>query len=148
MTDARSCAFEGCDQPAYQRRNWCNRHYFQLYRNGAMGVDKSRAGRTWAHSHGYSIRTADHPLALRRKDGAVYVHRLVLWEMLGPGSHPCHWCGNPVTWAVSHPAPGALEVDHVDGDKGNNASANLVPSCHGCNTRRANGRRRARGAVS
>lgn len=42
-----------------------------------------------------------------------------------------------VTWEILHPRKGALTVDHLDGDRTNNALSNLVPSCHPCNAARA-----------
>lgn len=71
--------------------------------------------------------------AVARKDGWALEHRLILFNATGPGAHPCHWCGTPVTWDLRPPAVGALEVDHVDRDTRNNDPLNLVPACHPCN---------------
>lgn len=78
-----------------------------------------------------------HPLASR--SGQVLEHRLVLFGKIGPGAHACHWCGRQVEWRTGSEAIRALVVDHVDHDKSNNAEANLVPSCNGCNGRRLKG---------
>lgn len=59
---------------------------------------------------------------------------MLLWEHLGTGSQPCHWCGLVVDWLT--PFPAGLVVDHVDANRRNNALANLVPSCAPCNSRR------------
>lgn len=75
------------------------------------------------------LAAAGHPLAMG--DGHVYEHRAVLYEKVGPGAHPCHWCGAVVTWGVD------LETDHLDGDKTNNDPANLMPACQACNSWRA-----------
>lgn len=77
---------------------------------------------------------ASHPLA-RGAAGSVGEHRVVLFEKIGPGSHPCAWCGTPVAW---FPKTGEkrLETDHVDNDGLNNDPANLEPSCSACNGRR------------
>jgi hypothetical protein len=77
-----------------------------------------------------------HPLADER--GAVSTHRAVLYEKLGPGSHPCHWCGAPLTWQPVGLARrrGSIRTDHLDGNPRNNDPANLVPSCNGCNVKR------------
>lgn len=79
----------------------------------------------------------NHPLA--NKQGRVYQHRFVLYETIGAGSHPCHWCGRDLHWGRSYPPhPDALTADHLDGVKTNNDPTNLVPSCPSCNTSRAN----------
>lgn len=73
-----------------------------------------------------------HPLA--HASGRVRIHRAALWEKIGPGSHPCHWCGLTVDWFVKP----LIQADHVDGDTRNNDPANLVPSCAACNGTRHN----------
>lgn len=79
------------------------------------------------------IQSPDHPLATGK--GSVAEHRLVLYEKIGPGPHPCHWCQAPVDWLPGErTAAGALTADHVDNDSRNNAPENLVPSCHRCNS--------------
>jgi hypothetical protein len=86
----------------------------------------------------YRYVTVDsvHPLAVglkARSDGRTVIaeHRLVLFDKIGPGMHPCHWCGAAVEWGST------LRTDHIDNDGQNNDPSNLVASCHGCNTRRA-----------
>lgn len=86
---------------------------------------------TIVHSHGYlEVYLPTHPLAAA--NGRVYEHRLVLFGRIGAGEHPCHWCGRSVSWDDK-----SLEVDHLDHDRANNAAANLVPSCHRCNSQRS-----------
>ncbi len=81
-------------------------------------------------------RLRGHPLA--DKSGAVRVNRAVLYEKIGPGSHPCHWCGATVTWmAAPSFAPGCLIADHIDWNTNNNDPSNLVPSCNPCNSTRS-----------
>lgn len=92
---------------------------------------------TNARTEGYRTRyLPDHPLA--DAHGIVREHRLVLYEKIGPGSHPCHWCEAIVTWQSYKDGrqTGVLVSDHVDGNVQNNDPPNLVPSCFGCNRRR------------
>ena len=80
-----------------------------------------------------------HPLAM--KGGYVPQHRAVLYALIGPGEHECHWCGVSVAWGTTGMKAcykGVLVVDHVDGDKSNNGGSNLVPSCSACNINRSN----------
>jgi hypothetical protein len=74
-----------------------------------------------------------HPLGSR-----VSEHRIILYRLIGPGEHPCHWCRTPVSWTPGgRTREGSLVVDHLDGDRKNNAPENLAPSCHGCNCNRS-----------
>jgi hypothetical protein len=77
----------------------------------------------------------DHPLSDAVR-GRVPVHRKVLYDIIGPGTHPCHWCQKPVTWGLTGTKSGSLIVDHIDDDGSNNEPGNLVPSCHRCNVTR------------
>lgn len=81
-----------------------------------------------------------HPLAFNAK-GQVSEHRAVLWAKIGPGEHPCHWCGTTVQWCFgrrqgSRPAD-ELNTDHVNSDRRDNRPENLVPSCFRCNVKRS-----------
>jgi hypothetical protein len=81
------------------------------------------------------VNRPGHPLA--PPGGCLPAHRVALYEKIGPGPHPCHWCGKQVEWRVGAGSrPGALVVDHVDGDTKNNEPENLVASCVGCNSTR------------
>lgn len=74
-----------------------------------------------------------HPLATP-KGNRVPEHRLILWDKLGPGPHPCHYCDLLVDWLPGlRTQQGALVTDHVDRNSHNNASDNLVASCQTCN---------------
>lgn len=81
-----------------------------------------------------------HPLTSPTSKGSrVRRARLNLYETIGPGSHPCHWCGAPLRWQVTQRGADVLCADHLDDDTLNDDPANLVPSCRGCNGNRAQG---------
>lgn len=74
-----------------------------------------------------------HPLATPG-NRQVQQHRLLLWDEIGPGPHPCYHCGDPVDWIPgSYTAQGSLVVDHLDRNPRNNDLSNLKPSCQTCN---------------
>jgi hypothetical protein len=77
------------------------------------------------------VKLVGHPLA--HANGAVYAHRAVLWDKIGPGEHRCHWCGRSITWFGPGPR---IYPDHLDRNRWNNDPANLEPSCHWCNSYR------------
>ena len=79
--------------------------------------------------------TPSHSGGYVRKAGK-YVHRVILLESIGPGTHPCHWCGRLVDWDAPRNARNSLLVDHLDQDRENNDPSNLVPSCQMCNSSR------------
>jgi len=84
---------------------------------------------------GYRMLTQQegHPLA--SKSGCVYEHRKVLYERIGPGPHPCHWCSRLLEWGGVK----GIISDHLNDDKLDNRSENLVPACNRCNVRRSLG---------
>lgn len=134
-----TCSVEDCGKPA-RVRGWCQTHYMRWRKYGdpgdatprrsANGAGSEHLGYVRSHAYG-------HPLA--DSQGRVLVHRVTLYDKIGPGEHPCHWCGSFVRWddrPVEHP-DSSLCVDHLDADRANNDPANLVPSCLACNSRRA-----------
>lgn len=97
---------------------------------------------------GYEIYIGyNHPAALAC--GVTRYHRIVLWEKIGGGEHPCHWCGKIVSWDKPMHTNWhyALIVDHVDWDKTNNDPSNLVPACNDCNLSTARRRNSAINSV-
>lgn len=101
------------------------------------GNECARESRRQSASFGNNyiqVQAPGHPLVGR--NGRAFEHRLVLWNKIGPGTHPCFHCGVAVTWAPGKGnAKGALITDHLDRNPRNNDPENLVPSCPRCNTR-------------
>lgn len=143
-----TCAFDDCPLP-YRSHGYCPKHYerFRVHGDPTVVVDPN-AHNPWKTVGSYKIlRKVGHPLA--RTSGLVLEHRLVLYDHIGAGPHPCHWCGTSVRWDVSWPkASDGLVVDHLDRDRSHNVPANLVPSCQPCNARRANQWRYAKVAAT
>ena len=82
-----------------------------------------------------SVIRKGHPLA--GASGRIRLCRLVLYGKIGPGEHPCTWCGLILSWGKTQKdSPRALLADHLDGDPNNDSAANIVPSCNTCNCRR------------
>lgn len=78
----------------------------------------------------------DHPIA--PSSGVIAVSRLVLYDKIGPGTHPCHWCDRSVSWQAGG-GPGTagnLLADHLNWDVSDDRPENLVPSCNHCNAHR------------
>lgn len=135
-----SCVVPDCDKSARSMSaSLCPKHYHRQYRHGSVHAHANRSGVTI--SHGRRYRTAyrpGHPVADR--SGKVYVHRVVLYDNIGPGPHPCHWCGTAVDWLPKND-PRCLEADHVNHIGDDNQPENVVPACRRCNVARAMARR-------
>lgn len=131
-----TCTIPACDKPPRSgTAAWCAMHYHRWYRHGDPMVTLTPGGSRSVNARGYVVVTGyHHPLA---RKGQVLLHRATLYDAIGPGEHPCHWCARPVDWAVNDLRdPRCLTVDHIDHDRLNNAVNNLVPSCNPCNVRR------------
>src|SRR4051812_25819578 len=86
------------------------------------------------------VKRPNHPLRPPGGSKLLPEHRVILYDKIGPGTHPCHWCSKPVTWiAGGRTRPGSLVTDHVNKIQQDNRPENLVPSCQGCNIRRGKG---------
>jgi hypothetical protein len=133
----RTCSAPGCEKKARTdaRAAYCSMHHERLRRHGSLDLP-FRPGpklRITTNQGYWALYEPTHPLVMPRT-GYVQEHRKVLYEALGPGDQPCHWCGRVVRWF--DPFPRGLTVDHLDSDRKNNALANLVPSCLECNSGR------------
>jgi hypothetical protein len=85
-------------------------------------------------------KAVGHPIA--PPSGTLSISRINLYEKIGPGPHPCHWCGAQLVWrAGAGPVAGSIVADHLSHDATDDSPDNLVPSCNVCNahrTRRGN----------
>jgi hypothetical protein len=125
------CSLEDCEAPA-ESRGWCSKHYTRWLRHGTTEPKRSRQ---WVASNGYvRAYSTGHPTA--DADGKVCVHRAILFDSIGGGAHPCHWCDRPVTWFTRSWAT-ELVADHLNGNRLDNRATNLVPACNRCNTQRS-----------
>ena len=134
------CTVDGCSERPIAR-GLCSMHYqrLRLYGDPGPAERKRRANGTGClQQDGYiTVYDPAHPLA-RASTGSVLWHRRELYDRIGPGEHPCFYCGRTLRWDVTiHEGPDALTVDHLDWNRENNDPENLVPSCNACNCRRS-----------
>lgn len=136
-----------CDKPAAVR-GWCHKHYSAWQRHGdplhaaysKIGehpkcakdckCGKHKAG--WAAKTKYKLLFGQHNHPIANRGGWLYEHRKVLFDKIGPGPHPCHWCGVSLEWGGMK----GVIADHMNRNKKDNRPENLVPSCQTCNTTR------------
>ncbi len=111
-------------------RGLCNRHYKKLRRYGSPLM----SGRPSALKRYRQITIWGHPLA--DKYGRALEHRVILYSKIGSGTHPCHWCGQDISWELPYGSHGRLTGDHLDWDIHNNDPDNLVAACNSCNAQR------------
>lgn len=132
-----TCATDGCDSPPRSPGSkLCAKCYHRQYRHGDVTKTAARTDITASAGRRYkTVHRPDHPLAFA--NGNAYVHRVVLYDKIGPGSHPCHWCGKTVRWEATRGDSDCLNTDHLNGIGDDNHADNLVPSCTGCNNARA-----------
>lgn len=129
VANAPKCSTDGCNKRAmYRTVGLCQPCYFYVRRNnGRNPVERlaEKEPKRFKGTHGYMmLYRPGHPLA--HKNRAVGEHRFVMFEALGPGHHPCHWCGTSVDWP-------RICIDHLNDKKDDNRLANLVVSCEPCN---------------
>lgn len=119
-------------------KTMCIMHYTRVRRTGEVGNSASLRrdyGTGSVNEYGYMVvYCKSHPMATSQ--GKLLVHRGVLYNAMGEGPHPCHWCRKSLPWRGTSAAD-CINVDHLDFNKLNNSPSNLVASCLDCNTKRA-----------
>lgn len=135
------CSIDGCHRQARNKNGLCGTHHEAQKRHGDPLGKATFAYRSIAY--GYVILrvpAGSHPLARKAdKHGTAQVpeHRVVLYASVGPGAHPCHWCGRVVRWEGTWPKDAdALVPDHLNHKRDDNRLENLVVSCMPCNVSR------------
>lgn len=131
-----TCIIDGCMKPCRNKTGgvMCKMHYHRWYRHGDPSARADHSGITASLGRRYrTIAAKGHPVATA--GGRAYEHRVVLYDEIGPGPHPCHWCATPLDW-LPKGDPMCLMVDHLNGDGADNRPENLVPACVGCNSAR------------
>lgn len=133
--DRQPCGIDECVQPLYCK-GLCVMHYARSRKRGTVGTagrERQPFGSGYVNEYGYRvIKAPGHPLA-GAQDKALE-HRVALYEVIGPGEHPCHWCGKELPWLGG--AGVCINVDHLDHNRLNNHPSNLVAACLDCNTKR------------
>lgn len=111
--------------PHSHRRKFCSKPCMYLGRTKSPDQLKATYRRSYAPEH-----------PLRRDTPVVASHRILLWDKIGRGPHPCFYCGVTVSWFPDLDTESLeLCVDHRDQDKYNNDLDNLVACCRICNMR-------------
>ena len=133
----RAAGIRICDVPGCERKHR-GHGYCQLHLNRwRRGIPLDLPPKEPRRKRYRYVKRPDHPLAM--KNGAVLVHRMVLFDTTGGARMPCFWCGRPVEWFRGRFDPSAVHVDHLDHDPHNNDPTNLLPSCNSCNAGRIKG---------
>lgn len=156
---AQPCATCGASflSPASQPRRYCSRACYHARPRAdktrgceQCGVRFTAKGSAKYCSHACYAESRRGPRGERWKDqrmltmkghpitppsGVVAYARVVLHDKIGPGEHPCHWCGRLVAWRFGL-VDDALVADHLNWDRNDDRPANLVPSCVSCNAHR------------
>lgn len=78
---------------------WNDEEHRRFIAETRRGMNGSQKARGFCYIKGYKYLTGmqDHPLVTNDR-GQITEHRVVLYDAIGPGPHPCHWCGKLLDW--------------------------------------------------
>ncbi len=122
-TKKKTCLVDNCDRK-HKGYGLCSLHYLRKKK----GLPLDYTPPVLETKRYKSLSKPHHPLATKR--GAVYEHRMVLFDSIGYNQVPCFWCGKGLVFSEN------LFVDHLNHDRHDNTEQNLVPSCNSCNAGR------------
>ena len=126
MKRCENCGDPIRKRPNYKKARFCSHDCYSESIRGKAKVDKVE---------GRMATAKGHPLA--PASGRIAYARLALYEKIGPGPHPCHWCESEITWMPGvGPKHGAIIADHINFDRTDDSPDNLVASCLNCNAHR------------
>ena len=129
------CKIDDCCKDAmYLGIGVCQMHYFRMMRTGSYDLKKRvyemKPRKKVVQSAGYIlIYDPDHKLA--QKNGYVYEHRKVMYEIYGENTKDCELCGKKTSWDLY-----TTHIDHINHDKSDNSPDNLRFLCNACNSQR------------
>lgn len=133
MKSHGECSVPGCERAAnYKQDMICQMHYFRRMRNGTFDLKETKYQKQGYHEHsnGYRLlKIPGHPIA--RKDGVIFEHRAVMFDIHGWDLPPCEKCGAESDWFTRK-----THIDHIDKDRTNNNPSNLRVLCNPCNVSR------------
>ena len=136
-----NCTMPDCAKPSRSKSaSLCPMHYHRAYRHGDANRVSHHSGLTVSFGRKYKRKNAKGH-AVADANGMAYVHRIVLWDTIGPGAHPCYHCKRTVSWDNGKGHPDVLQVDHLNNHGDDNRPENLVPACKECNSARGAQRR-------
>ncbi len=119
------CKIKDCGNSAvYKKDQVCQKHYFRFMRTGTYDLSQKKKLRLQNPAGYYKVYAPEHPLA--NKDGYVYEHRFVFYNIKAKNVSNCELCDSSINWK-------SLHIDHVDNDVTNNKVDNLRALCRGCN---------------
>lgn len=128
----KECTVHGCSRKI-KAKNFCDLHYYRFSKFGSTDLPKKPIINRYKR-----ISKVGHPLTTVK--GFVYEHRAILYDKIGKGPHYCYWCDKTIGWTVGvAPEHDSIVVDHLDRNRRNNETNNLVPSCPKCNSSRSHG---------
>ena len=137
------CSVAECSTQV-KAKGMCVKHYTRWSRYGDPSINhRNKLTEELKSRYRYIRLEKDHPLG--KASQSIPEHRMLLYQKIGPGQHPCHYCGTNITWVLlprgkPRRDAGAIITDHLNRDSKDNRPDNLVPSCVNCNNHNTSAR--------